>query len=272
MIGCPIKKSVTMNQQPDKLFRDKLESFSRPAPASAWDRIETGLDKKNNTRGIWWKAAASLLLLVVAGYILWSALHDSTTPAPLLTDKQQPAEIIPDKNKETIPAPDATPAQQTDIYSETVTPSAKKTEAQVSDKKNNTEQSQQNRNIVTPPAKDEIPQQELVAETTPQPSVEEVPAIAIVETPDVAAMQHERVVATQQSITLVFSADETDNYLNKNLSEEATDEEQKPSTFKKLLKKAQDLKNNQDPVGELRQKKNEILALNFKNEKRGQNK
>ena len=41
----------------------------------------------------------------------------------------------------------------------------------------------------------------------------------------------------------------------------------------KLLKKANDLKNNHDPMGELRQKKNEILALNFKGEKqRGQNK
>lgn len=261
-----------MNQQPDKLFRDKLESFSRPAPASTWDRIDAGLDKKNNTRGIWWKAAASLLLLVVAGYILWSVLHNSTAPSPQLVDKPQPAEIIPQEIKETIPAPDSTPKQSTDIYTESVTPSAQKTEAKVSDKKNDTEQPQQNKNIVTPPVEDAVMQQELVAETIPQPSAEETPAIAIVETPDVAATQHERVVSTQQNITLVFSTDETDNYLNKNFSEEATDEEQKPSTFKKLLKKAQDLKNNQDPVGELRQKKNEILALNFKNEKRGQNK
>jgi hypothetical protein len=38
------------------------------------------------------------------------------------------------------------------------------------------------------------------------------------------------------------------------------------------LQKASDLKSNQDPFGDLREKKNEILALNFKNEKRGQNK
>jgi hypothetical protein len=41
----------------------------------------------------------------------------------------------------------------------------------------------------------------------------------------------------------------------------------------KLLKKANNLTSNQDPLGELRQKKSEILALNFKNDKqRGQNK
>lgn len=270
MIGYPIKKSATMNQQPDKLFRDKLESFSRPAPASAWDRIDAGLDKKNNTRGIWWKAAASLLLLVVAGYILWPVLHNNTTPSPQLVNKQKPTEIVPDKIKETIPAPDSTQKKQADIYIESEASSNIKTEAKVADKKK--EQPQPNRNIVSPTVEETLPQPALVAEATLQPAAEETPAIAIVETPEAAAAQHERVVSTQQSITLVFSADETDNYLNKNISEEATDEEQKPSTFKKLLKKAQDLKNNQDPVGELRQKKNEILALNFKNEKRGQNK
>jgi hypothetical protein len=259
-----------MNQQPDKLFRDRLESFSRPAPASAWDKIEAGLDKKNNTGGIWWKVAASLLILVVAGYILWTVLHNSTVPSQQLvkTDKQQPQPSIPQKNKEGVPAHDSIRKANTHLYTESVTKPIKKTEASKAD-----EYKQQPQQTKTRPVDDAAIQPGLVAETVmPQPHAEEIPAIAIEETPDVAATQHERVVATQQSITLVFSADETDNYLNKNLSSEATDEEQKPSTFKKLLKKAQDLKNNQDPVGELRQKKNEILALNFKNEKRGQNK
>lgn len=259
-----------MNQQPDKLFRDKLESFSRPAPASAWDKIEAGLDKKNNTRGIVWKVAASLLLLVVAGYILWSVLHNATAPSQQLvnTDKQQPKQSIPQKNAERTPAADSAQKTDTAIYTEPATQPALKTETKVADQYK--KESQQS--IESQPVDDAATQPQLVAETTPQPPAEEAPAIAIEETPAVAVTQHERVVATQQSITLVFSADETDNYLNKNLSSEATDEEQKPSTFKKLLKKAQDLKNNQDPVGELRQKKNEILALNFRNEKRGQNK
>jgi hypothetical protein len=54
---------------------------------------------------------------------------------------------------------------------------------------------------------------------------------------------------------------------------DATPEDKKPSTLKKLLRKANELTNNQDPLGDLRQKKNEILALNFKSDKqRGQNK
>ena len=59
-----------MNQQPDKLFRERLEGFQKPAPASAWDKIETNLDKKSPA-GLWWKIAASLLLFAVASYMLW---------------------------------------------------------------------------------------------------------------------------------------------------------------------------------------------------------
>lgn len=259
-----------MNQQPDKLFRDRLESFSRPAPASAWDKIEAGLDKKNNKGGIWWKVAASLLVLVVAGYILWTVLNNSTTPQQQLvnSDKQQTGQSILQKNNEQKPATDSLSKTKADIYTERVIQQVKKTETKAASKYKKEPQ----QTITLQPVDDAATQPQRVAGTTTTLPAEEIPAIAIEEIPDIAATQHERVVATQQSITLVFSADETDNYLNKNLSSEATDEEQKTSTFKRLLKKAQDLKNNQDPVGELRQKKNEILALNFKNEKRGQNK
>jgi hypothetical protein len=71
---------------------------------------------------------------------------------------------------------------------------------------------------------------------------------------------------------LTISSEETDQYLNKNTLAEATAHDKKPSTFKKFLKKANDLKSNQDPFGDLRERKNEILALNFKNDKREQNK
>ncbi|HYC84360.1 MAG TPA: hypothetical protein VEB86_04025, partial [Chryseosolibacter sp.] len=59
-----------MNQQPDKLFREKLEGFSRPVSASAWSRVEAGLNKKNS-KGLWLKIAAAVTLLAVAAFILW---------------------------------------------------------------------------------------------------------------------------------------------------------------------------------------------------------
>jgi hypothetical protein len=263
-----------MNQQPDKLFREKLEDFSKPAPASAWDRIEAGLDKKNSKRGLWWKVAASLLLLAVAGYILWSSTRNNTiSPSPSSIARKSesiPSTTSPAKEE----APDIIPQQAVDP----VINQSQKTDAVTPLKKGAPSIEQKTDNKIKreekyiPPASTSPTEatQELFAETeVPQEKIAE-PSHA--ETTDVVIAQQERVVLIQSSITLVFSAEETNSYLNKNVSGEATDDEEKPSTFKKLLKKAQDLKNNQDPVGELRQKKNEILALNFKNEKRGQNK
>src|SRR5687768_7921253 len=67
-----------MTSQPEKLFRDKLESFQRPAPAAAWDRIEAGLDKTSN-KNLWMKIAAGFLLLSVAAFILWPTTTLKTT-------------------------------------------------------------------------------------------------------------------------------------------------------------------------------------------------
>ncbi|HEY9048986.1 MAG TPA: hypothetical protein VIN08_23965 [Ohtaekwangia sp.] len=255
-----------MNQQPDKLFRERLESFSRPAPASAWDRIEAGLDKKDN-KGLWWKVAASLLVLMVAGYILWlSAGGNRTTPTT------QPVAETPHAK------PDHKPALTEQIPSiPNNDPAAEKTE-QVKPPIYTAKSSAQVHSQTTsekyiPKSIAEEPKQKL-AEAIPAPYEKtESTTQPVIATTEPAIAQNEPVYTSQQkSITIVITAAETDNYLNKNVSDEATDEDDKPSTFKKLLQKAQDLKNNQDPFGELRQKKNEILALNFKNEKRGQNK
>ncbi|HET6539425.1 MAG TPA: hypothetical protein VFG46_03020, partial [Chryseolinea sp.] len=79
-------------------------------------------------------------------------------------------------------------------------------------------------------------------------------------------------IKKSSSITITITAEETEKYLDKNAIAEATSKERKSSTFKKLLKKADELTSNQDPFGDLRVKKNEILALEFKNDRRGQNK
>ena len=64
---------------------------------------------------------------------------------------------------------------------------------------------------------------------------------------------------------IIFAAEDIDTkYLDKKALAEATSDAKKSSTLKKLLDKAYDLKYNQDPFGDLRQKKNEILALNFR--------
>ncbi len=79
-----------------------------------------------------------------------------------------------------------------------------------------------------------------------------------------------KVASGEKNIKITISANESEKFLNKNSLAQATPSEKKTSTLKKLLDKAEDM----DPFGDLRQKKNEILALNFRSEKnqRGQNK
>ena len=71
-----------------------------------------------------------------------------------------------------------------------------------------------------------------------------------------------------ESVTIVFSAEEVNQkYLAKRPDADATPVAKETSGLKRLLDKASDMKNNQDLLGELRQKKNEILAMNFRNDK-----
>ena len=251
-----------MNQQPDKLFREKLDGYQKPAPASAWEKIAAAQSKKND-KWLWLKIAASIAFVAVIGYMSWPepkteniSQESSTKPAEEKTSEQVPpiSEKIADVKTETTK----------------LSVNSDKESAQISKRKNSVKK--------MPPPKDDVKNQN-VAETTKEEILplqsETENDIASVET--ITQPQIETAsVATEtepQKITLVYTAKDVEEYLDKKSLAEATSDSKKSSTLKKLLKKANDLTNNQDPFGELRQKKNEILALNFKNEKqRGQNK
>ena len=246
-----------MRQQPDNFFREKLEGFQRPAPAGAWDRIESRLEKKNKVSGIWWKVAASLLLLATITYWLLPetgtstertlALSETAPSVPEAKTNKQTAEEVPIQNsKELDTVSNKKVSQREKILSQ------KKKTAKIKIKP-------------TPEHKQKTP--DSFEETADLNNVilhEESVIPTVADTGDP--------MLEKKTITLKFSAEETNKYLNKNTLAQATSDQKKSSTFKKLLKKANDLKSNQDPFGGLREKKNEILALNFKNEKRGQNK
>ena len=75
-----------------------------------------------------------------------------------------------------------------------------------------------------------------------------------------------------RAVVITYSAAEVnERFLKKNLVD-ATSEEKKQSGIQKLLTLAADIKNTSNGLGDLREKKNEILALNFHDDKRGQNK
>jgi len=250
-----------MNQQPDKLFREKLEGLHKPAPVNAWSRVEAGLDKKNN-RVLWLKVAASLLLLAVAAILLWP--QDKAAHQPLATQKNAEKKEQP-VNKTDNPVP---PKETISLEKKPVSPSTSSIAAKTLTKKQKNKKADLKENtvvidnVLTP----EVHEEKIaVVEETISP---------VSENPVTEATIAKTTPEEDHGVTLVFTAEEVnEKYLDKKALAEATSAEKKTSTLRKLLDKAYDLKHNQDPFGDLRQKKNEILALNFKNEKqRSQNK
>lgn len=241
------------NQQPDNFFRERLADYHKAAPAGAWDRIETSL-KKTGTKFGWGKVAASLLLLASIGYVLW--LQSSEPNEQSISQTQ--SELESPKVKSI--APKAEPSPEEEIKTEKTATSTNAIEKKSTDKKVKAKPIESHRKNIAE-----------VARTAP---AEE--SFQSMETSSSETVSGQVVLpgrpTKKSSITMIITVEETDKYLDKNALAEATSKDKKSSTFKRLLKKANDLTSNQDPFGDLRVKKNEILALEFKNDKRGQNK
>ena len=244
-----------MNQQPDKFFSDKLQGYQKPAPARAWDLVESALKKKTTPKFSWWKIPATFLLLMGFGYAVW--VNTTNTKTQQLVQKANEQKIVPEEKSHSARTNHFSDQATNNIASNDASPAiADRAPAKVTRKKT------RKKNV--DPVIDKPIAQAPAKEEDPNAVVEDLYEI------DVRPSIESREKST--GITLTITIDEANKYLDKDALAQATSDEKKSSTFKKLLKKANDLKSNQDPFGDLREKKNEILALNFKNEKRGQNK
>jgi hypothetical protein len=256
-----------MNHQPDKFFREKLEGFQKTAPSLAWEKIEAGLDKKSN-KGLWLKIAAAILFLAVGSFTLWSYRNSNATI--------EPQTAVNKERKVSTPVQKELQDQKVKADASSLSEEIKPEQIAANKPKN-----KKSKSPVVVKEENQIPvEPETIAqaETTSQEVMPVVASSAEAANPEEVIQITEPVVAvnsveTEEPVTIVYSAEEVnEKYLDKVALAKATSEQKKPSTFRKLLEKAYDLKNKQDPFGGLRQKKNEILALNFKSEKRSQTK
>ena len=249
-------------QQLDNFFRDKLQNYQKPAPQGAWNKIESALEKKTERKFVWWKVAAVFFLLAGVGYLfLFNNIN---------SEKQQLAEAEAQQRKalenfrkpqvqESVEQAKPENLDEAEISARVEPRQSKVVRKEKSEKRRPAVIEKQQATRVPTEDKSSMTDDIHVAQDLPvesnNPTVE--PA---------------RVTEQKSTITLTFSSEQTSQYLNKNTLAEATSAEKKPSSLKKFLQKAGDLKSNQDPFGDLRERKNEILALSFKNDKRGQNK
>lgn len=230
-----------MTSQPDKLFRDKLENFQRPAPAAAWDRIEKNISKPVY-KLVWVRIAAGIVLLSAAAVLLWPAANDQSRVAetkvqPVVTPVDTVTQVHTEKEEA---APTQKPATR---KFNSVPQPASNTPAVA--------------NLETPVEKSEQPVKDSVLIIIPTPK--ELVAEVVIPQP------------TETSTTIVYTSDEVKSkFLKKKLSPEATPESKDASGIQKLIGLAYAAKNSEAGLADLRQKKDELLALNF-GKKKGEN-
>ena len=250
-----------MKQLPDDHFRRRLKDHSLPPPPSAWSRIESNLP--GTRRNTWIKIAAAILLLLTASALIVLMRDNNSKPQMVAEEQSLPKENPPHQTDSTVGSEGANesnriPTEETLAAEETLQtrpdpPSARST--------------------VT---KDELlpdRTETRVAETTATDSHDVVTAEPAPDANATTSAVATKVPASAPApFKLVLEADEVQaKYLRKKSVAHATDEDTKSSGLKKLLNKANDI-SNQDPIGDLRQMKDDIFALNFQGKKRDQRK
>jgi hypothetical protein len=241
-----------MKNIPDELFRKKLEHMETPPPTRAWEKIESGMRRKRITP--WLAIAASLLLAITASALILTRQTDS-----------DPGEIA----EQQLPKPQATPDSSS---VDKVLPQVEhREEAPVAN-----ESSPQPRPTPRTPQPSRIPDETVASNNTPQatdgiPAEEEETTIIPAED-SIPTLIADASTENRDPVKIVLEANEVQaRYLKKKTNDDATEEVAKASGLRKLLDKAEQIQ-NEDPIGDLRQMKNEILALNFSGKKRDQDK
>jgi hypothetical protein len=243
-----MKTNEAMKQHPDALFREKLEQHSIAVPQNAWKRIEKKIP--SSYKFFIWKVAAAILILIVS-----IALLLPTKKSNQLTLRSNNT-MVEKQNTAKIEIPETTPSieKKEDIKS---TPSS-------------TRQIIQKESSATLPT---LVEQQRTSFESPDVLPEEITeglASLGVSTQFDASSPEEIEVLNSQTIsspdeintTIVLTAAEVNTKYLLSPSVQATSEAETTSSFRKLINKAASFKNNTSGLAALRQKKNEMLALN----------
>lgn len=244
-----------MSEQPDKLFHDKLHGYQRPVGPEVWKRIsEAGAHRRRQIK--WIRAAASILIITAAGILLYPLIQHDRAPVARRDHKTTPAPRSMPSTESRAGESQATQENETakdEASAITARPSALA-------KKNPPKRSSSTSKQATSEEPGEI-----VASAVPAQEPQAVTAEHVL-TENLSPEY--RTSPQRKTVTIVFTAEEVNRkYLSRKNEAHATSAKKQPSTLRNLLDKAHDLKHNQDPLGEIRQKKDEILAMNFREDK-----
>lgn len=221
-----------------------------PAPVNAWNRIEKEMEVVQPAYLLWKVAAAILLLLVSIALLL---------PDRITQPESSTLSLV-------------TPATQTPAQKERVAEVKKESPLPIEA----VEHSEKNTRQIKPVSKTISTSTLHAAEETTL--IEEVPlaqeqAIAIAPAtdlptesidvlPEKSSQQISSNVVVERNTIVIAASEVNQKYLRSPAADQATRETETTSSFRKLIDKAAAFKNNSSGLAELRQKKNELLAVN----------
>jgi hypothetical protein len=212
----------------DKFFKDKLGNHSIPPAPQSWEKVESRLSKKNNL---------SLVLRVAAGIALAGMLVMLILSQ---TDKRVPAPLVKTDIKTVPPVKSSAGTEQPKEVDKVLPPQHDRTQVA----------KQSSKKIETPEAT-----------PTPEPVVMDVPVqdlIAEVEQPQEAKPKRMILVYTLPTVAKKTEADAV---------AVATADEEKRSGLQKVMDAALEVKSGDNPLGDLREAKDELFALEFRKDK-----
>jgi hypothetical protein len=220
----------------DKLFKSKLEDHQLAPSTKAWEKLESNLSKKNRTI-IWFRMAAVLALMgmLTVAVLNWNS-SDENSP---LTTTDQPVEGKEIEQKPPLPE--------------------KKNEELI---KPGIEQTNK---------KKPIPTQLMTKPTENLAASEQVTEVVkkeeLIDT-SVASLKEEAIepfAEEKKAIVLVYSLPTLP--AKQTATTEVAQVEVEQTGIQKIWEAAKDVKNSDNPWGDLREVKNELLALDFKKDK-----
>jgi hypothetical protein len=220
----------------DTLFKSKLEHYATPAPQHAWDRIEAGLNTLTEKR-FWLKIAAGLLLFAITTWLVVNYFPEEEPLAQHVQAEPKSHFDMPEPNgTHPLPNKNLSPVKA---------------------------QGKPLRRIVKIVTKSGTAKVQSVA-------VYEIPT-EVIESVAVNSNAEEGITQPATGLVIVLTAEEVNaKYLVKTSAEEATPEQKKSSRLQKLAVLAHNL-SNEDILGDLRERKNELFAFNFLDNKEKKN-
>jgi len=215
----------------DEFLKKKVEDLAVEPRTEAWSKLESKLSKKNNGL-IWFRAAAALVLVgLLVTTMVWLQRGEVSQP---LAEQTKDAKETPKAKEDQTQPKEIEKSKITSGKKELLTKEAQTSKRQ--------QKSGDETKTVAETQK---------SEATPLPITpdETIEVAAVVEKPIVIEYTLESVPLRKKQTPVVADAGE------------------KRNSLQKAIDFAREAKNSDSPLGELRQAKDDLFALNFKKDK-----